>query len=144
MALPTSATSLNKEDIWIKFKNTFSTLYDLVAYRPFFEKYIYQLLLELYKDNVFYTELRGTFMPLYELNGTTYDPGDFLKILMDTVEEFKKDYPDFLGVKYIHSIYRGVDNSTLKTGLDELLKYKHLYCDFVAGLISNYRKCFIM
>lgn len=84
-------------------------------------------------------------MPLYELNGNgTYDPGYFLKILMDTVEEFKKDYPDFLGVKYIHSIYRGVDNSTLKTGLDELLRYKHLYCDFVAGLTSNYRKCFFM
>lgn len=74
-------------------------------------------------------------MPLYELNGTTYNPEDFLKIFMNTVEDFKKDYPDFLGVKYIHCIYRGVDNSTLKAGLEELLRYKESYSDFVAGLM---------
>ncbi|XP_050295454.1 adenosine deaminase 2-like [Anthonomus grandis grandis] len=123
----------SRENVWAKFKNLFSTIYDLVSYKPLFQKFVYQLLKELYDDNVFYTELRGTFMPLYDLNGTTYDAKVFFETLMATVEDFKKDHPNFLGVKYIHSIYRGVDNSTLKNALEELIYFKSLYPDFIAG-----------
>ncbi|XP_018564010.1 adenosine deaminase 2 [Anoplophora glabripennis] len=119
--------------IWQRFKKIFSTAYDMVCYKPVFKEYIYQLLKELYEDNVMYTELRGTFMPLYDLNGTVYDTKEFFNVFIETVEEFKQDHPRFLGARYIHSIYRGVTPEVLKSGLDELITLKKLYPQFIAG-----------
>ncbi|XP_030762902.1 adenosine deaminase 2-like [Sitophilus oryzae] len=133
MTLGIDSLNQSREEIWSKFKNTFSTLYDLVAYRPIFKRYIYRLLEELYEDNVFYTELRGTFMPLYEINGTTYDTKQFLETFIETVAEFKESHPKFVGAKYIHCLYRGVDNTTLKAGLEQLIYFKSLFPDFIAG-----------
>lgn len=59
MTLGPEAVCQSREQVWAKFKTTFTTLYDLVAYKPFFKQYVYRLLEELYEDNVFYTELRG-------------------------------------------------------------------------------------
>ncbi|KAJ8970599.1 hypothetical protein NQ314_001133 [Rhamnusium bicolor] len=128
-----AATYPSIDVIWQRFKKIFTTAYDMLCYRPVFEDYIYQLLTELYLDNVMYTELRGTFMPLYELNGTIYDTEEFFKIFIATVEKFKQVYPKFVGVRYIHSIYRGVTSEVLKSGLDELMGMKIMYPNFIAG-----------
>ncbi|CAH0546063.1 unnamed protein product [Brassicogethes aeneus] len=121
------------DDIWAKFKKTFSTMYDMICYKPVFEMYIEQFLNELYKDNVVYTEVKGTFMPLYDLNGTKFDTKDFFRIFINTVEKFKKSHTNFVGLKYIHSIYRGVNNNVLKDGLDALIELKKEFPDFIAG-----------
>lgn len=123
----------NIDVIWQRFKRIFSTAYDMICYKPVFKEYIYQLLKELYVDNVTYTELRGTFMPLYELNGTVYNTKEFFDVFIETVEEFKQDYPKFLGVRYIHSIYRGVTPEVLQSGLNELIELKKIYPQFIAG-----------
>lgn len=123
----------NAQSIWQRFKKIFTTEYDMLCYRPVFEDYIHQLLLELHEDNVFYTELRGTFMPLYELNGTVHDSKAFFEIFIRAVANFRKQYPDFRGVRYIHSIYRGVTPEVLKAGLDELISLKRIFPDFIAG-----------
>ncbi|KAF7280139.1 hypothetical protein GWI33_006394 [Rhynchophorus ferrugineus] len=133
MTLSPEASNQSREQVWAKFKATFTTIYDLVCYKPFFKKYVYRLLEELYEDNVFYTELRGTFMPLYELNGTTYDSKDFLDTFIQTADEFKRTHPGFIGVKFINNVYRGVDKETLKTDLERLLYFKLMYPDFIAG-----------
>lgn len=119
--------------IWQRFKRIFTAEYDMLCYKPVFQDYINQLLIELYEDNIFYCELRGTFMPLYELDGTVYSNKQFFEIFIDTVEEFKRQHPDFQGVRYIHSIYRGVSTEVLKAGLDELISLKRLFPNFVAG-----------
>ncbi|XP_057656697.1 adenosine deaminase 2-like [Diorhabda carinulata] len=121
------------DSVWAKFKKIFSTQYDMVCYKPVFELFIYQLLNELYSDNVIYTELRGTFMPLYELNGKIYNSKEFMKIFINTVERFKKNFPDFVGVRYIHSVYRGLTIENLTLQLDELTELKKLFPNFVAG-----------
>lgn len=123
----------NIDVVWQRFKRIFSTAYDMICYKPVFKVYIYQLLKELYVDNVMYTELRGTFMPLYELNGRVYDTKEFFNVFIETVEEFKRNHPKFLGVRYIHSIYRGVTPEVLQNGLDELIKLKRIYPQFIAG-----------
>lgn len=123
----------NVESVWSKFKKTFTTTYDLFSYRPVFEKYIYQVLKELYDDNVLYTELKGTIMPLYELDGTIHSNEEFFRVFIKAVETFKKDYPSFIGVRYIHSIYRGVDDATLEAGLEEIIDLKKLFPEFIAG-----------
>ncbi|XP_066250546.1 adenosine deaminase 2-like [Euwallacea similis] len=133
MALNHTAVNQSKNEVWTKFKNTFSCIYDLVSYRPFFQRYIYRLLEELYEDNVFYTELRGTFMPLYDLS-TTYDTKVFFDTFIETVEDFKSTHPNFMGVKYIHCIYRGVDPTTVRANLSQLRNFFEAYPDFVAGL----------
>ncbi|CAG9838329.1 unnamed protein product [Diabrotica balteata] len=119
--------------IWAKFKKTFSTQYDMVCYRPVFEMFIYQLLKELYLDNVMYTELRGTIMPLFDLNGTLYSKKEYLEIFVQVVEQFKKDYPGFVGVRYIHSVYRGFSPDDLRKDLEDLVQLKKSFPDFIAG-----------
>nr|XP_023028041.1 adenosine deaminase 2-like [Leptinotarsa decemlineata] len=118
---------------WSHFKKIFTTEFDLISYSPFFREYIQQLLKELYLDNVMYTEIRGTFMSLYDLNGTKYDNEYFFNAFIETVEEFKRGHPDFLGVRYIHSIYRGVTIEVLKSGLEELIELKRKFPDFIVG-----------
>lgn len=136
MALTPEDVTLNKQTTWTKFKNTFSCVYDLVSFKPFFYDYIYRSLQELYDDNIIYSELRGTFMPLYDLDGTVYDPKTFFDTIKQAVADFRSANPEFLGVKYIHSVYRGVDNDTLKTALDQLMNYQSLFekDNIIAGL----------
>lgn len=121
------------ESVWHDFKKIFTTLYDLISYRPVFELYITELLEELVNDNVMYIELRGTFMPLYELDGTVYDTKQFFEFFINTVDKFKADNPKFFGARYIHSIYRGVTPEVLKTGLHELLELQKQFPEFIIG-----------
>lgn len=121
------------EIVWHKFKKTFTTLFDMVSYRPVFKLYVTQLLEELFQDNVMYTELRGAFMPLYELNGTVYGNEQFFEIFLSTVNEYRVRHPSFLGVRYIHSVYRGVTLEQLKTALTELIKLQESFPDFIVG-----------
>lgn len=72
-------------------------------------------------------------MSIYELNGTTHDPGVFLDSFIQAGERFKQLHPDFQGVKYIHSFFRGMSNEAFRLGLDLLIHYKKLYPDFIAG-----------
>ncbi|XP_060535939.1 adenosine deaminase 2-like [Cylas formicarius] len=133
LTLTSSSMTESKEDVWVAFKNTFTTLFDLVAHRPTFKKYVYRVLEELYLDNVFYAELRGAFMNLYETNGTVYDVRVFIDTFVEVVDEFKADHNGFVGVKFIFNLYRGVDGSTMKAALDQLSYFKRLYPDFIAG-----------
>lgn len=119
--------------VWEQFKKSFSTCYDMLCHQPVFEDYVYQLLKELYDDNVFYTELKGTFMPLYDLNGTVYDVKHFFRTFINIVDKFKMERPDFVGVRYIHSIYRGVNDDVLKQGLQQLIEMQELFPAFIAG-----------
>ncbi|EFA00339.1 adenosine deaminase 2-A [Tribolium castaneum] len=131
--LTLTETYPNVETVWDKFKKIFTTTYDMLAYRPVFEDYLYQVLRELHDDNVIYTELKGTIMPLYELDGTTHSKEEFFQIFANTVERFKSDFPAFTGAKYIHSIYRGVENDVLKTALEEIIELRKHHPDLIAG-----------
>lgn len=123
----------NIDVVWTKFSGIFSTLYDLISYRPVFERYIYQVLFELFKDNVFYVEFRAVPMPIYELNGIVYDTDGFFKLLINAINSFKRDYPHFLDVKFIYSPYRKVNVTKMEEYMQEYLKLKHKYPEFVVG-----------
>ncbi|RZC40862.1 adenosine deaminase CECR1-A-like [Asbolus verrucosus] len=124
----------NIETVWKKFRNMFSTTYDLFSYRPVFQDCIYQLLQELYDDNIMYAELKGTVLPLYELDGTVYSKKDFFEIFVQTVNKFRTDHPKFKGVRYIHSVPRGVDKETLQTELNVIIEMQKLFSNFIIGL----------
>lgn len=121
------------ETVWKQFKKVFSTVYELLSYKPVFQDYTYQILKELYDDNILYTELKGVIFPMYDLEGTKYSKKDFLDVFIDTVNSFKRDFPEFLGAKYIHSIYRGATQETLQEDLRELKLLKQLFPDHIVG-----------
>lgn len=121
------------EDVWKKFKATFSTKYYLVSFKPVFEDYIYESLREFYRDNITYVEFRGSILPLYELTGKTYNASEYIEILQRTVQRFKSDHPRFLGVRYIYSYYRDISNNTFTNCLSEYLALKKRFPAFIAG-----------
>lgn len=121
------------EKVWARFKSAFSTLYYMISYRPVLEDYIYEALNQLYLDNVFYVEFRGTNLPMYELNETIYSPVEFIKVVHATVEKFKQDHPGFLGARFILASYRGVDNTTFESYVSVFQTIKAAFPDFVAG-----------
>ncbi|VEN43113.1 unnamed protein product [Callosobruchus maculatus] len=119
--------------VWERLKKTFSTKYDMVSYKPIFKTYIHQFLKELYLDNVMYAEIKGTIQKLYDLDGNECSNVDFFKMFMESINEFKKDHPKFIGARYIHSIYRGVTTEVMKASLKEIVEMKQLFPDFIAG-----------
>ncbi|KAL1518154.1 hypothetical protein ABEB36_001822 [Hypothenemus hampei] len=135
ITLNESAVVQDREVVWQKFKSIFECLYDLISYRPVFKQYVYRMLQELYDDHIFYTEIRGTFMPLYDSNnGTSEDPKIFLDTFLGVIEEFKATHPKFIGLKYIYNIYRGVQKETLRSILKQVVHYKKIYPNFIAGI----------
>lgn len=121
------------ELVWSRFKSIFSTLYYMLSYRPVFEDYLFEALNELYQDNVFYVEFRGTVLPMYELNETTYSPVEYIGIMQNAVEKFKKNHPGFIGARFIYAPYRGADNATFTNYLSILKEIKAAHPNFVAG-----------
>lgn len=122
------------ESIWTKFKTTFSAVYDMFCFKPAFEDYYYQCLEELYEDNIMYGEFRATPMPLYDLEGTHYETEDFFKTMLEVEVKFKKEHPDFIGARYIHSIYRGISLENLKEDLTNILAVKEKFPKLIVGL----------
>lgn len=110
----------NVDHIWKTFIASFSTLYDLIAFKPVFHDFLYEALRELYADKVVYAEFRANFPELYELDGKTHATTDLLKVFAEVVAKFKKDHPKFVGAKLIYSVHRKLSNEDLKEVLDTL------------------------
>lgn len=55
-------SSINR--VWNKFQNMFKTISDVLLYLPAYRSYHWQMLEELYNDNVMYAEVR---LMLYEV-----------------------------------------------------------------------------
>nr|CAI5860579.1 unnamed protein product [Callosobruchus analis] len=99
-----------------------------------------------------YCEIKGTIQKLYDLDGNEYSNVDFFKVFIESINEFKKDHPHFIGARYIHSIYRGVSTEVMEASLMEIIEMKRLFPDFIAGFdfvgheeegnsIEHYRDC---
>lgn len=122
------------EDPWISFRRIFSFTYDLYSYVNVLEEYVYRVMEEHYLDNVMYLEVRTPFLAMYDLNGTNYTNLDFVDTLWKTTERFKKNHRDFIGMKLIYALYRGIDVETVKENLNELKDINRKHPDFVAAV----------
>lgn len=119
--------------VWKVFRGIFSTTFDLFSYRPIFVDYIHQVLNELHSDNVFYVEFRGVPLKLYELNGTVHDENYFFDTFLNVINTFKKNNPSFFGAKFIYSPYRKIDTATAENCINNFLRLKYKYSDFIVG-----------
>lgn len=125
------ATSIN--EIWENFNQVFETVTPLITHRPIFQEHFYQALEELYEDNVFYLEFRGTLPEVYELNGTTYGPLEITQLYLDVIEDFRTDHPKFIDARFIYAPLRKVEPETIADYIEDVKKLKNAFPDFVVG-----------
>ncbi|KAF2879247.1 hypothetical protein ILUMI_26924 [Ignelater luminosus] len=119
--------------VWKTFMEVFSTIDSLILYKPVFQEHFYQALKELYEDNVLYLEFRGTLPTVYDIDGTTYGPMDSVGFYQEVLEQFKNDYPDFIGARFIYGPPRKVNDSTAVDYMQIVEEFKQKYPNFLAG-----------
>lgn len=100
-------------ETWERFLKHFTTVYDLLSFRPVFEQYLYNVLTAFRNDNIMYAELRSGFNKLYDLNGTVYDKITFAKLYKSIINNFVKDHPDFYDAKVIYTSSRKINKQSL-------------------------------
>ncbi|KAJ8925011.1 hypothetical protein NQ315_001176 [Exocentrus adspersus] len=119
--------------VWTAFEHTMATVSGLLGYRPVWDLYLYQVLRELYEDNVMYLEFRGVLPEIYELDGSVYPSVKVVEIYRNVVERFKQDYPNFHGARFIYAPNRKVDNKTVDEYAELCLELLEKFPEFVAG-----------
>ncbi|GCB60895.1 hypothetical protein scyTo_0004014, partial [Scyliorhinus torazame] len=70
---------------------------------------------------------------VYELDGTLHDKDWCIVAYQEVAKQFKNDNPDFVGVKVIVSVHRKVNNSKMKTEIQEAMKLYKKFPETVAG-----------
>ncbi|XP_061722393.1 adenosine deaminase 2-like [Cydia pomonella] len=121
------------KNTWTAFMNYFNTIFPMVTYRPVWEQYFYDVLKRFREDNIMYVEVRTILPPLYELDGTTYDPVVTAKAYKKIANRFVRDHPDFIGAKVIYAPPRNVDTNALSLYLQNAKRVKAEVLDFFAG-----------
>lgn len=124
---------LDSNTMWKKFLDCFLLVEPLIAYKPIFEKYFYQALLELHEDNVMYMEFRTVLPTVYDLDGKSYELEDVAGLYKEVADDFLKNHHDFLGVKMIYAPIRSGDKDALSQYIATTRKIKYKYPDFLAG-----------
>lgn len=123
----------NVNTVWAAFSGIFITITDLLSYKPIWQKYFYQALKELYEDNVKYIEFRGMLPQVYDLNGRVYNASEVVGLYYETLSQFKHDYPDFWGARFIYAPMRKVSNQTMSHYVETFNELTRDYPDFIAG-----------
>ncbi|KAG5669875.1 hypothetical protein PVAND_000166 [Polypedilum vanderplanki] len=119
--------------VWKKFQNIFSIIGGIFDYLPTYKAFHRRLLEELYEDNVMYLEMRTGMGGLIDENGNKLNSDDVALVLLNLVDEFKKDHPLFLGLKVILAIPRNSDTQSLELKMQRFVELRKKYPNFVIG-----------
>ncbi|EDV90681.1 adenosine deaminase 2 [Drosophila grimshawi] len=119
--------------VWNKFQGMFDTLRDAIYYLPAYRAYHWQLLEELYNDNVMYAELRISLSELYDASGRTFPKEQSVRELQFLNEKFVRLHPNFLGIKVIYAVWRGADIEKIKENVKEFKLLQQEFPQFVVG-----------
>ncbi|KAH9489261.1 hypothetical protein Btru_057613 [Bulinus truncatus] len=115
-------------DVWGKFETYFSTLKGLVQSKENTIMYLKQGLREFYEDGVQYIEMKTGTKSDSKGNDVT---DAHMDMLQNIVNEFKVEYPDFIGVKVILAGRRGAPSQAFNVQRTTELMKK--YPDLVKG-----------
>ncbi|XP_065362192.1 adenosine deaminase 2 [Calliphora vicina] len=119
--------------VWTKFQNMFRTISDALLYLPAYRSYHWQMLEELYNDNVMYAEVRLNFYELYDISGRIFPLERGVTELIDVVEKFKLQHPNFLGIKMIYSPHRNADSDVIRKHFESFKKLHATYPNYIIG-----------
>ncbi|ALC46795.1 Adgf-C [Drosophila busckii] len=119
--------------VWDRFQNMFDALTDAIYYLPAYRAYHWQLLEELYNDNVMYAELRISFREIYDASGRTFPRMQVLQELQAINDKFVRLHPSFVGIKIIFAVWRGSGIDKIRELVQEFIKLQKAYPNFVVG-----------
>ncbi|XP_078529777.1 adenosine deaminase 2-like [Lissotriton helveticus] len=122
-----------QSSVWSRFEGCFSAISGLISYAPVFKKHFYEGLKELYEDNIQYIEIRASLRKIYELNGTVHSSAWALQVYKDVAEQFVREHPDFVGVKIIYTVYRGIKETIAKAAIQDAIRLKARFPETLAG-----------
>ncbi|KAH8414660.1 hypothetical protein KR215_011734, partial [Drosophila sulfurigaster] len=119
--------------VWDKFQGMFDTLSEAIYYLPAFRAYHWQLLEELFNDNVMYAELRVGLHELYDASGRTFPKEQSVRELLQLNEKFVRLHPNFLGIKLIYAVWRGADEQKMRQNVAQFKLLQNMFPNFVVG-----------
>lgn len=119
--------------VWTRFQGMFDTLTEAIFYLPAFRAYHWQLLEELYNDNVMYAELRISMRELYDASGRTFPREQTIREMQMLNDKFVRLHPNFLGIKVIYAVWRGADDKKMKENVEEFKFLVKTFPEFVVG-----------
>ncbi|KAH8407175.1 hypothetical protein KR222_009972, partial [Zaprionus bogoriensis] len=119
--------------VWTKFQDMFNTLTEAIYYLPAFRAYHWQLLEELYNDNVMYAELRISLRQIYDASGRTFPREYTIRELQSLNDKFVRLHPNFLGIKLIMAVWRGADAKKMRENVEEFRMLQQAFPEFLIG-----------
>lgn len=119
--------------VWGSFAAYFITTSGLFNYKPVWDQYFYDTLKAFRDDYVMYCEIRSVLPELYDLSGNHNDTIATAVSYKSVLDNFMKDYPDFMGAKLIYAPLRSVDGETVQGYIEIAQKIKNMMPDFFAG-----------
>lgn len=66
-------------------------------------------------------------------NGKKYSSEAVAQLLLDLVEDFRRDHPLFLGIKLILAIARNSDSSIVESKMNRFMELQKKYPNFMVG-----------
>uniref|UniRef100_A0A1A9WDK6 Adenosine deaminase n=1 Tax=Glossina brevipalpis TaxID=37001 RepID=A0A1A9WDK6_9MUSC len=122
--------SINK--VWGRFVQMFFGVWDALHYLPAAKAFYWRLLEELYEDNIMYAELRVELFRLYTEEGRLDREQSILQI-WEITEQFKKEHPDFLGIRLIYNVLRSSKPQELQEYFSRAQNYTTRQPDKLVG-----------
>ncbi|XP_030562809.1 adenosine deaminase 2 [Drosophila novamexicana] len=119
--------------VWNRFQGMFDTLTEAIYYLPAYRAYHWQMLEELYNDNVMYAELRISLRELYDASGRTFPRDQAVRELQSLNEKFVRLHPNFMGIKVIYAVWRGADADRMRENVKEFKLLQETFPQFVIG-----------
>ncbi|KAK3289113.1 hypothetical protein CYMTET_3441 [Cymbomonas tetramitiformis] len=102
-------------DYWSKFANFFKLADGLLLYAPVFEDYLFKALSGAVRDNLLSVEVRALGgCVMYDLD-RTYSNLESARNIQRISDNVRKLYPQFMGVRIIVEMYRGISDIELET-----------------------------
>ncbi|KAI0878637.1 hypothetical protein GGS24DRAFT_442483 [Hypoxylon argillaceum] len=138
---------------WRAFNGRTKMMKGLFNYETAFRRYTRECLEGFVKDNVQYAEIRPNFMQtnqiLYDTAQTKIDNFGTMKLIIEEYEKFMKHIgdmgddgkiidnkshrPTFSGIKVIYCTPRSFNRDAVRKALDECVKMKKRWPDYIAG-----------
>ena len=66
-------------------------------------------------------------------NGKKHSSEDVAQLLLDLVEDFRREHPLFLGIKLILAIARNSDSSIVESKMNRFIELQKKYPNFMVG-----------
>lgn len=126
---------------WEKFNGRTRMMKGLFNYESAYRTYTQALLQDFEDDNIQYAEIRPNFMKSNQLTTDNGEDGiDNFGIMDIIIEEYRKFQKkpggrSFAGLKVIYCTPRSFSNELVKYALDECIKFKTRWPEWIAGTL---------